>query len=269
MPELPEVETVRRTLAPIVGCTIALIEVREPRLRRRVTAELTGRAIGRKVSGLERRGKYLLMHLSGGDAVLAHLGMSGTFTIVPASASAEPHDHVRFVFAGGAALVFNDPRRFGLIMAGRPEDFEELAHMGPDPLSDDFSPALLRELTRGRRRPVKNLLMDQRLLAGIGNIYANEILFEAGVRPSRQARKLRLAEVELLHAATRRVLAEAIESGGSSISDYRDGSGRAGYFQLRFRVYDRGGMPCLKCETKVRRVVHAGRSSFYCPKCQR
>lgn len=269
MPELPEVENVRRSLAPIVGQTIEALDVREPRLRRRVTADLSKRTVGRKIIGLDRCGKYLLMHLSGGDAVLAHLGMSGTFTIVPVSTALEEHDHVRFLFTNGSALVFNDPRRFGLILAGRPESFEELAHMGPDPLSAEFSPAWLRRLTRGRKRPVKNLLMDQRLVAGIGNIYANEILFEAGVRPSRQARKLRLAELDLLHAATQRVLAEAIASGGSSISDYRDGSGRPGYFQLTFRVYDRDGKPCLRCAAKVRRVVHAGRSSFYCPKCQR
>jgi len=269
MPELPEVETVRRSLAPIVGQTIEALDVRERRLRRRVTSDLSKRTIGQRIIRLDRCGKYLLIHLSSGDAVLAHLGMSGTFTIVPVSTPLEPHDHLRFLFTNGSALVFNDPRRFGLVLAGRPEAFEELAHMGPDPLSNEFSPALLRQMTRGRKRPVKNLLMDQRLVAGIGNIYANEILFEAGVRPSRQARNLRLAELDLLHTATRRVLAEAIATGGSSISDYRDGSGQPGYFQLRFRVYDRGGQPCLNCATLVRRAVHAGRSSFYCPKCQR
>jgi formamidopyrimidine-DNA glycosylase len=269
MPELPEVETVRRSLAPIVGQTIEALDVREPRLRRRVTGDLRTRTIGKKVVRLDRCGKYLLIHLSGGDAVLAHLGMTGTFTIVPASKPSEAHDHVRFAFEGGSALVFNDPRRFGLIVVGRPDSFVELTQMGPDPLSTEFSPGWLRQLTRGRKRPVKNLLMDQRLVAGIGNIYANEILFEAGVRPSRQARRLRLAELDRLHAATRNVLGEAIKSGGSSISDYRDGSGQPGYFQLTFRVYDRGGKPCLKCATTVRRVVHAGRSSFYCPKCQR
>jgi formamidopyrimidine-DNA glycosylase len=269
MPELPEVETVRRSLTLIVGETISSLQVREPRLRRRIGADLSRRTVGRSIVGIDRRGKYLLLELSDGGAVLAHLGMSGTFSIVPQSTPLEPHDHVLFGFAGGSMLVFNDPRRFGLIRAGRRESFQELAQMGPDPLSGEFSPAWLRRLTRGRKRPVKNLLMDQRLIAGIGNIYANEILFEARVRPSRQARRLRLAEVEALYEATRRVLLEAIASGGSSISDYRDGSGQPGYFQLSFRVYDRGGQPCVVCTTPVRRTVHAGRSSFYCPKCQR
>lgn len=269
MPELPEVETVRRTLAPIVGQTISALEVREPRLRRRVGADLAARTIGRRIERIDRRGKYLLLQLSDGGAVLAHLGMSGTLTFVPQSAPIAVHDHVLFRFAGGTMLVFNDPRRFGLIRAGRPESFEELAQMGPDPFSDEFSPAWLRQLTRGRRRPVKNLLMDQRLVAGIGNIYANEILFATGVRPSRQARRLRLAEIDVLHEATRRVLHQAIAAGGSSISDYRDGDGRPGYFQHSFQVYDRGGAPCLRCGTTVRRAVHAGRSSFFCPQCQR
>jgi formamidopyrimidine-DNA glycosylase len=269
MPELPEVETVRRSLTPLIGRTINSLEVREPRLRRRIAADLPARTIGRSVVGIERCGKYLILELSDGGAVLAHLGMSGTFTIVSQSTALEEHDHVLFGFAGGSMLVFNDPRRFGLIRAGLRESFEELAQIGPDPFSAEFSPDWLRQLTRGRKRPVKNLLMDQRLVAGIGNIYANEILFEARVRPSRQAQRLRLAELDALYEATQKVLREAIASGGSSISDYRDGSGRPGYFQLSFRVYDRRGKPCLRCATAVRRVVHAGRSSFYCPKCQR
>lgn len=269
MPELPEVETVRLSLRPIIGQTIESLEVREVRLRRRVAADLAVQITGRQVARIDRCGKYLLLHLSGGEAVLAHLGMSGTFTITGNSAAVERHDHLRFRFANGSMLVFNDPRRFGLIRAGRPESFEELAHMGPDPLSPDFSAAWLHRMTRGRRRPVKNLLMDQRLVAGIGNIYANEILFEARVRPGRQARRLRLAEIDALYEATQRVLREAIAAGGSSISDYRDGDGRPGYFQLTFRVYDRGGEPCRRCAAAVRRGVHAGRSSFYCPKCQR
>jgi formamidopyrimidine-DNA glycosylase len=269
MPELPEVETIRRSLATMVGRTITGIEVHERRLRLPVPADIRRRTVGRRILGIDRRGKYLIIHLSGREAVLAHLGMSGTFILRPADASLELHDHVRFLLSRGSALVFNDPRRFGLIVLGDPQGFAELAHMGPDPLSEDFTPAWLRQLTRGRRRPVKNLLMDQRLIAGIGNIYANEILFEAGVRPSRQARRLKLAELEVLFQAIRRVLQEAIAAGGSSISDYRDSDGRVGYFQLRFRVYDRTGEPCRRCGATVRRVVHAGRSSFYCPACQR
>lgn len=269
MPELPEVETVRRSLSAIVGRSIEAVDVREPRLRRRVTMDLARLATGQRIVGLDRRGKYLLVRLSSDDVVLVHLGMSGTLVAQPAATPSALHDHVRFLLSDGWALVFNDPRRFGLLRAGRPESFAELAHIGPDPLSEEFSAALLRRLTRGRKRPVKNLLMDQRLVAGIGNIYASEILFEAGVRPSRQARRLRLAELDALVRATRKVLEEAIASGGSSISDYRDGAGQPGYFQLTFRVYDRSGEPCLRCGVSVCRSVHAGRSSFYCPHCQR
>jgi formamidopyrimidine-DNA glycosylase len=269
MPELPEVETVRRSLATMVGRTITGIEVRERRLRLPVPADIRKRTVGRRILGIDRRGKYLIIHLSGREALLAHLGMSGTFVLRQADAPLELHDHVRFLLSRGSALVFNDPRRFGLIVLGDPQRFAELARMGPDPFSDEFTPARLRQLTRGRKRPVKNLLMDQRLIAGIGNIYANEILFEAGVRPGRQARRLKLGELEVLFRAIRRVLQEAIASGGSSISDYRDGNGRTGYFQLNFCVYDRRGEPCRRCGAAVRHAVHAGRSSFYCPACQR
>jgi formamidopyrimidine-DNA glycosylase len=170
--------------------------------------------------------------------------------------------------SGRVQLTFNDPRRFGLLRVARGDEFVELGNVGPDPLDDAFSVSDLAALARGRKKPVKNLLMDQRALGGIGNIYANEILFRARIRPSRQARRLTRADIVCLFDATRAVLAHAIELGGSSISDYRDAAGRPGYFHLQLSVYDRTGKPCPRCRTPVRRAVHAGRSSFYCPTCQ-
>jgi formamidopyrimidine-DNA glycosylase len=190
MPELPEVETVRRSLLPIVGARIEAVDVRERRLRRAVAPDFASRLTGRMIHGIERHGKYLLFQLSEQEALLAHLGMSGALLLQPAGTPAEMHDHVSLHLSDGRQITFNDPRRFGLMRAGRADGFAELRNVGPDPLSDDFSVHDLAALARGRKKPVKNLLMDQRALGGIGNIYANEILFRAGIRPGRQARRL-------------------------------------------------------------------------------
>jgi formamidopyrimidine-DNA glycosylase len=268
MPELPEVETVRRSLLPIVSRRIEAVAVIEPRLRRRVAKDFARRLIGCTIEAVERRGKYLLFPLSGGEYLLVHLGMTGALLLQPAGTPPRPHDHVRLRLSGGMQLTYNDPRRFGLLRTGTLDELAELANVGPDPLANDFSLEQLAALARGRKRPVKTLLMDQRALGGIGNIYASEILFRARIRPSRPARRLIRRELSALLAATRTVLRSAIRHGGSSISDYRDGEGRPGYFQLRLRVYDRAGQPCARCRTPIRRVVHAGRSTFYCPRCQ-
>jgi len=260
---------VRRSLLPIVGARIEAVQVREARLRRTVAPDFAARLTGRVIHGIDRRGKYLLFELSGGDALLAHLGMSGALLLQPTGTPPQTHDHVSLQLSGDRQVTFNDPRRFGLMRVGRPDELVELGNVGPDPLSDTFAVSDLAALARGRKKPVKNLLMDQRALGGIGNIYANEILFRAGIRPGRQARRLTRAELQRLFDATRAVLNSAIRLGGSSISDYRDSTGRPGYFQLRLKVYDRAGQPCPHCHTPVRRVVHGGRSSFYCPACQR
>jgi len=269
MPELPEVETVRRTLAPIIGRRIEYVDVTEPRLRRRIADDFAQRLAGLVIEDITRQGKYLLFRLSNGQSLLAHLGMSGALLLQPITTPRQPHDHVRLRLSGEMQLTFNDPRRFGLMRLGHLDELTELHNVGVDPLSQTFTVVHLAALARGRKKPVKNLLMDQRALGGIGNIYANEILFRAGVRPSRQARRLTGSDLTRLLAATRAVLAAAIRLGGSSISDYRDGTGTPGYFQQRLRVYDRAGKPCRSCATPVRRAVHAGRSSFYCPTCQR
>jgi formamidopyrimidine-DNA glycosylase len=269
MPELPEVETVRRSLRPVVGRRIEAVAVFEARLRRTLAKDFASHLTGRIVEGIDRRGKYLLFRLSGGGTLLAHLGMSGALLLQPAGTARIDHDHIRLQLSGGLQLTFNDPRRFGLLSVGRGDAFVELDNVGPDPLDHGFSLSDFAALARGRKKPVKNLLMDQRALGGIGNIYANEILFRARIRPGRQARRLTRAELARLFDATRAVLAHAIALGGSSISDYRDASGRPGYFHLRLSVYDRAGKPCPRCRTLIRRAVHAGRSSFYCPTCQK
>lgn len=269
MPELPEVETVRRSLLPVVGRRIERVTVIEPRLRRPVAADFAAALVGRVIADVERRGKYLLLRLSGDEYLLAHLGMTGALLLQPLGTPLQRHDHARFELSGDLQLTYNDPRRFGLLRSGKLGDLVELGNVGPSPLAKDFSVAQLAALARGRKRSVKSLLMDQRALGGIGNIYANEILFRAGIRPGRASRRLTRREVAALLAATRSVLHSAIRHGGSSISDYRDGEGRPGYFQLRLRVYDRAGKACLRCGTTIRRTVHAGRSSFYCPQCQK
>ncbi|MFN8624783.1 MAG: bifunctional DNA-formamidopyrimidine glycosylase/DNA-(apurinic or apyrimidinic site) lyase [Candidatus Binatia bacterium] len=269
MPELPEVETVRRSLEPIVGQRIEGVEVREPRLRQRIGDDFAPALTGRTITAIERRGKYLLFRLSGGRCLLAHLGMSGALLLQPHGVPSRPHDHVRLRLSGGRQLTFNDPRRFGLLRVGADSEFAELRNVGPDPSSNAVSLEQLVRLARGRKRPVKTLLMDQRALGGIGNIYANEILFRAGIRPGRQSRRLTRRQLAALLRAIRSVLRSAVRLGGSSISDYRDSDGRPGYFQLHLRVYDRAGRPCARCQTPIRRMVHAGRSSFYCPRCQK
>lgn len=269
MPELPEVETIRRTLLPkVTGAVITEVEVRERRLRRPVSPDFERALLHRRVHGIGRLGKYLLFDLGGDERLLVHLGMSGSLELKPKGAPAELHDHVRLGIDGGRVLVFNDPRRFGLLRFAKLDSLAELTTIGPDPLTESWTAERLRSLLGNRQRPIKSALMDQMLIAGIGNIYANEICFRAGVRPSRRSRSLRRKELEALAAAIPSVLSEAVRLGGSSISDFRDGNGQRGSFQLRFRVYDRAGEPCSKCGTRIRRIVLSGRSSFYCRSCQ-
>lgn len=266
MPELPEVETIRRTLRPhVVGRTVEDVVVRDARLRRPVAGEFGARLIGRRIVEVRRLGKYLLFDLDDGGIWTVHFGMSGC--LATSSAGAREHDHVQIRLSLGTRLVYNDPRRFGLMRVDR-ELPPEVHRLGVDPMADGYTPELLRRICRGRRRPIKNTLMDQHCIAGLGNIYASEVLFRAGVRPGRQSRGLRIREIEAIHEATGAVLREAIGSGGSSISDYRDGEGRTGYFQLQLCVYDREGEPCLRCQATIRNRVMSGRSTFYCPRCQ-
>jgi formamidopyrimidine-DNA glycosylase len=270
MPELPEVETIRRSLLPhLVGARVIGVTVRERRLRRPIAVGFETRLRGRRIAALDRRGKYLLFGLDDGRELLVHLGMSGSLALVSPSVPLGTHDHVAIALDRGLVMVFNDPRRFGLMRIGRRAELTELAAVGRDPLSAAPSPDEWRALLRGRSLPIKNLLMDQRVLGGVGNIYANEMLFQAGIRPRRRAASLRRRELERLGTALRRVLEEAVALGGSSISDYRDANGQPGFFQMHHAVYDRAGEPCRVCAAPIKRIVLSGRSSYYCPRCQR
>lgn len=268
MPELPEVETVCRTIAPhVVGRRIVRVEVRERRLRRPIAPDFARRLAGRTVCAVARRAKYLLLDVGDGLRWVVHLGMSGRLC-VGEPPPGEPHVHVVAELEGGTRLYFRDPRRFGLMLLAAGDD--DLGLIGVEPLDEEFSADYLwRTSRRHGRLSVKSLLMDQRLVAGLGNIYANEALFIAGVRPARRCARLTRAEVARLVVAVRAVLERAIASRGSSLLDYRDADGNPGEFQRSLFVYRRAGEPCRRCGEPVRRSVTGGRGSFYCARCQR
>ncbi|MGR3492623.1 MAG: bifunctional DNA-formamidopyrimidine glycosylase/DNA-(apurinic or apyrimidinic site) lyase [Shimia sp.] len=283
MPELPEVETVRRGLAPVMeGQAIARAEVNRPDLRWPLPEGMAARLTGARVERLGRRSKYILGELSTGETLIVHLGMSGRMLISGAEVGgfyyAHPapaaHDHVVLHMGNGARITFNDARRFGH-MDLAPSDGVEghwlIDKLGPEPLGNAFNGAYLSERLKGRRMPIKAALLDQRIVAGLGNIYVCEVLHRAGISPRRLAGNLSAKRVAGLVPIIRDVLAEAIEAGGSSLRDYRQADGELGYFQHTFRVYDREGAACVTdgCPGQVRRIVQSGRSSFYCPTCQR
>ncbi len=282
MPELPEVETVRRGLVPVMeGRVIAAAQVNRPDLRWPLPAGMAGRLAGARVLRLRRRSKYILADLSTGETLLIHLGMSGRVLVSGAQVGlfhhAHPaparHDHVVLDMAGGARVTFNDARRFGamdLVATDRAEAHPWLAGLGPEPLGNGFHDAHLIAAFAGKRTPVKASLLDQRVVAGLGNIYVAEALFRAGIHPARLAGRIGRARVAALVPVIRAVLEEAIGAGGSSLRDYRRADGELGHFQHSFRVYGRAGLPCLRpgCGGTVRRIVQAGRSTFYCPACQ-
>jgi formamidopyrimidine-DNA glycosylase len=277
MPELPEVESLRRILArSATGLTFLSAIVKEPRLRRVVTSDFADEIAGRKIERIGRRAKYLLMELSGDQVMLVHLGMSGSLTHRRDGFDPGPfdprHDHVEFVLDDGSRLVYNDPRRFGLmklIPRTHLELIDELKGIGPEPLSDEFNPAYLWRMTRGRTAAIKNILMDQRIVAGIGNIYASEILFRAKVRPRRRARRVTHSEFDRIVAATVEVLRAAIDGRGTTFRSYRDSRGEPGRFAQQLQVYDRDGSSCFVCTAIIRSVIVGQRSSFYCPRCQK
>lgn len=287
MPELPEVETVCRGLAPLMeGQLIARAEVRRPDLRWPLPERMAERLTGQRIGQLRRRSKYILADLSGGETLLIHLGMSGRMLIEAPATPAQPgvfahemptpakHDHILLHMDNGARITFNDARRFGMMDLLPTEGAEAhplLAAIGPEPLGNDFSEPWLIGRFKGRKTPVKAALLDQGNVAGLGNIYVCEVLYRAGISPSRLAGALSEAEVAGLVPLIREVLAEAIEAGGSSLRDYRQADGELGYFQHSFRVYGREGEPCRTpgCTAHVARITQSGRSSFYCPVCQR
>ncbi len=270
MPELPEVETTRRGIAPaITGKTIRTLQVRNPRLRWPVPEELAGEVEAQVVESVTRRAKYLLLNLPNGS-VIVHLGMSGSLRVVTPDTPLRKHDHVDFVIDSGAVLRFHDPRRFGCVLwqpAG--EVHPLLASLGPEPLGPEFSGQRLFGLSRKRKTAVKPFLMDQAVVVGVGNIYATEALYRAGIDPRRPAGRISAARYELLAEQVRGVLAESIERGGTTLRDYVDPQGSPGWFALQLSAYERAGEPCARCQTPIRRVVLGQRASFYCPQCQR
>ena len=277
MPELPEVESLRRILErTATGRTIAETLIRETRLRRAITPEIATMMAGRTIERIGRRAKYLLFELSGEIVMMVHLGMSGSLTHrrdgFDAGSFNPRHDHLEFTLDDRTRLVYNDPRRFGLMKVIARAELDltpELKGLGPEPLGGEFSGDYLWRKSRGRVAAIKNFIMDQRIVAGIGNIYASEILYRAGVRPSRRARRITLREADLIAKFTREVLGEAIGDGGTTFRSYRDSRGQPGRFAPLLRVYDREGQPCAKCRTPIRSVVIGQRSSFYCPRCQK
>ena len=266
MPELPEVENVRRELArEIVGRTITRVRVFERRLREPVSPQLARLLARQRVTAVERRAKYLVITTTG-RSFLSHLGMTGSWRLELATFVRRKHDHIAIDFADGQAAVFHDPRRFGLFAL---IPHKGLNALGPEPLGESFDGAFLKAQLTKRKAPVKALIMDQRLVVGVGNIYAAEALFRAGIAPQRSGARVTLAQCHTLVTAIKEILAEAIAAGGSTTSDYRRVSGESGAFQNSHRVYDRKGEPCVVCATPIRSRVIGGRSSFYCSKCQR
>ena len=274
MPELPEVEVLRRSLEPaLVGRRIERVRVwngdlREPVDRRRLSRHVSGRRIRR----LRRRAKYLLIDLEGRSTLVLHLGMSGRVTLAPRGAPRQEHEHLAFYLSSRRRVRFRDPRRFGLALAlptDRLAADRHFAHLGVEPLEEGFNGATLRQAARGRRGPVKGFLLDARVVVGVGNIYASEALHRSGIHPRRSVARISAARWEALALAVRAVLSEAIEQGGTTLNDFTDRRGDSGYFQVSLSVYDREEEPCHRCGAAIRRIVQSGRSTFYCPRCQR
>jgi formamidopyrimidine-DNA glycosylase len=289
MPELPEVETVRRGLAPALeGRRLISVAVRRKGLRVPFPKDFAARLTGKRVKSLRRRAKYLLAELDGGETLVIHLGMSGrmavyakgktgrlgqyVYQVAPDDAGTGKHDHVVFETDAPARIVFTDPRRFGLMTLVATDTLDEdtlFEGLGVEPLSNHFHADYLAGVLKGKKTPVKSALLDQRVIAGLGNIYVAEALFRAGISPKRLAGKVRAADIAPLAEAIKQVLTDAIAAGGSTLRDHRTADGNLGYFQHHFRVYDREGEPCPVCGTPIKRIVQAGRSTFYCPKCQK
>lgn len=270
MPELPEVETTRRGIEPYsVGRRVDEMVVRESRLRWPVPEDLPQRLQGQRIESVQRRAKYLLLNTAAGS-VLLHLGMSGSLRVIDRDEPPLYHDHIDIQLDDGHALRFNDPRRFGCCLwlepgAGHPL----LEHLGPEPLSDEFDGDMLYQLSRGRRGPVKNFIMDGKVVVGVGNIYANESLFLAGIRPDRPAGRISRARYQRLAEHIKQVLTSAIAQGGTTLKDFVGGDGKPGYFAQQLYVYGRGGEPCKRCRSILREVRLGQRSTVYCVACQR
>jgi len=273
MPELPEVETVCRTLQPhLLGRTICRIEVLEPRLRLRVDERALAGLTGRRIEAITRIAKYILFHLAGEAAWLFHLGMSGKLICVAKNTERRKHDHIIIDLDDGNEVRYHDPRRFGLSLVAQKSDLPrlpQLCRLGIDPFDADLTGRYLFGFTRVSQRRIRDLLLDQQIVAGLGNIYANEILSFAGIKPTTRAHRLTRRQVQAIADTIPRLLRDAIRWCGTSFSDYRDGDDKSGEFQNHLRVYDRGGERCRACASVIKRVAIGNRSAFYCPSCQK
>ena len=282
MPELPEVQTVRDGLAPVMdGHVFNRVTLNRADLRFPFADKFADRLTGAKIETFVRRAKFLMLSLSTGETLLMHLGMSGRFTVHAGDAKLTPgefthaqntmpqHDHVIFDMSSGARVVYNDPRRFGFMELFAPgEAVERLSHLGPEPLGNSFSPAALKDALRGKKTKIKTALLDQRNVAGLGNIYVCEALYRAGISPLKASGRLSVDEATRLTGHIKNVLNEAIAAGGSTLKDFASADGDLGYFQHSFDVYGREGEPCKVCEAPIKRVVQGGRSTFFCRACQ-
>jgi formamidopyrimidine-DNA glycosylase len=271
MPELPEVETSRRGIDPhVCGRTVSETLVRQGNLRWPVPEQITSGLAGQTILSTGRRGKYLLLNTAAGCLII-HLGMSGSVRIVDSSQPAGKHDHVDIVFSGGMILRYHDPRRFGCILWS-PHPVAQhplLCDLGPEPLSDEFAVDYLFKRSRGRKTPIKSFIMDSHVVVGVGNIYANEALFMAGIKPQAEAGSVSRARLQRLVASIKEVIAHAITVGGTTLRDFVGGDGKPGYFQQSLRVYGRGGEICKSCSSTLLEIRQTQRSSVYCPRCQR
>jgi len=271
MPELPEVETTRRGIEPhILEREITRVVVREKKLRWPVPVTLSSLLTGQHVLSVKRRAKYLLIE-TGSGTLMIHLGMSGSLRIVAAGLRAEKHDHVDFEIQGGNVLRFRDPRKFGSILWIDKEIRQHplLVNLGPEPLTEDFSSDYLYSLSRKRKVPIKSFIMDSHIVVGVGNIYANEALFLAGINPTRQAGTISKLKYQLLVVSIKEILARAIRVGGTTLRDFTGGNGEPGYFKQSLAVYGRGGEPCVTCKKILKEIRQGQRSTVYCTSCQR
>lgn len=271
MPELPEVETTRRGLEPhVAGRRIVALTVHEPRLRWRVPDDLPAKLAGQRITGTARRAKYLLIVLESGT-LLVHLGMSGTLRVLPADTPRVTHDHYDLLLESGRTLRFNDPRRFGSLhyTSDDPREHPLLARLAPEPFDPEFDSEYLWRITRRRKASIKQVLMNSRLVVGVGNIYASEALFRARIKPRRRAQSLSREDAKRLARAVRAVLAMAIKVGGTTLRDYVGADGEPGYFRQKLYVYERAGKACRVCGMVIRQLTQQGRSTYYCPNCQK
>ncbi len=278
MPELPEVETVRRGIDPVLsGARVKAVRLYRPDIRYPIPKDLPSRLEGAVIRSTERRGKYILIETDRADTLIIHLGMSGAIKLVQADEdyTIKKHDHIEVIMENGQRMIYHDPRRFGfwdIVSSDKAETCRHFIKMGPEPLGNHFYADYLYHALRGKKTPIKIALLDQRIVAGLGNIYVCEALYQSGIHPNRAAGRISRDRLEVLVPHIRDVLLRAIDSGGSTLRDYTKTDGSLGYFQHAFKVYDREGEMCQNCHQKdivIKRIVQSGRSSFFCAHCQR